>query len=285
MSSDFGIEHDEAHSPRSHDETTKRFFAHSSAKRISTDTVILKALKKQYPGYEVLVVPDAGVSGMAVTSVNLLGYASSGRASFTPIEDAGEGLPSNIVWKNYLEPARRLNGSMGVLADSINFGKFLYHWQGSDFVLYLVDGRDGSSSYPKLMNYYIVTAEPSKAEALILAAGKWSSDLHDEVWVWDKSYWQKSKELYQSVAKSSWDNVILDAGMKKAIIEDHLSFFSSRDTYEGLKIPWKRGLIFHGPPGNGKTISIKAMMHMLAGLKNPVPTLYVRNFVSVSPHK
>ena len=31
---------------------------------------------------------------------------------------------------------------------------------------------------------------------------------------------------------------------------------------------------FHA--GNGKTISIKAMMHSLYHLKDPVPTLYVR---------
>lgn len=35
----------------------------------------------------------------------------------------------------------------------------------------------------------------------------------------------------------------------------------------------QRGLIFHGPPGNGKTISIKAMMKDL-----PHPSLYVKSF-------
>lgn len=38
------------------------------------------------------------------------------------------------------------------------------------------------------------------------------------------------------------------------------------------RIP-QRGLIFHGPPGNGKTISIKAMMKDL-----PHPSLYVKSF-------
>jgi DNA replication protein DnaC len=71
--------------------------------------------------------------------------------------------------------------------------------------------------------------------------------------------------------------------MKKAIIDDHQSFFDSRDTYARLKVPWKRGLIYHGPPGNGKTISIKAMMHTLYDRKDPVPALYVRSFSSVWP--
>ena len=33
---------------------------------------------------------------------------------------------------------------------------------------------------------------------------------------------------------------------------------------------------FHGPPGNGKTISIKATMHSLYDRSPPVPTLYVK---------
>ncbi|KAK1948718.1 P-loop containing nucleoside triphosphate hydrolase protein, partial [Colletotrichum sublineola] len=66
--------------------------------------------------------------------------------------------------------------------------------------------------------------------------------------------------------------------MKKAVINDHLSFFNSRDTYQNLKVPWKRGLIYYGPPGNGKTISIKATMNMLH--QKNIPTLYVRTLTS-----
>ena len=81
--------------------------------------------------------------------------------------------------------------------------------------------------------------------------------------------------------KASWDSVILDEDMKAALIEDHLSFFRSRATYERLKVPWKRGIIYYGPPGNGKTISIKATMNMLYHLKQRVTTLYVRSLKSV----
>ncbi|CAD0092798.1 unnamed protein product [Aureobasidium mustum] len=65
--------------------------------------------------------------------------------------------------------------------------------------------------------------------------------------------------------------------MKKDLIRDVDTFFNNQDTYRKLKVPWKRGEIFWGPPGCGKTISIKALMHSLYKRKDPVPTLYVRS--------
>lgn len=127
----------------------------------------------------------------------------------------------------------------------------------------------------------MLTRERRRARELLLAAGRWGADLHGEAWVYDQGYWQKSAELYRSVQQAEWANVILAPAMKRALIDDHLAFFAARETYARLKVPWKRGVIYHGPPGNGKTISIKATMHMLYDLKTPVPTLYVRSLSSV----
>ncbi|OTA58328.1 P-loop containing nucleoside triphosphate hydrolase protein [Hypoxylon sp. EC38] len=254
--------------------TTEAYFNHSSAKRVNTDSVIVQALQQEYPNLELLIAPEA--------TSNLLAYASAGHANFSVIEDLSRSLPSLVSWKVYLPPARRIDGSTGILADRIVFGKFAYKWRDSEFIVYRIDGRDGLASYPPITNYYILTTDKHKAEALCVAAGQWSNELHGEIWVFDGGYWQKSADLYQSVMKASWDSVILDEQMKKAIINDHLSFFDSRETYDNLKVPWKRGVIYYGPPGNGKTISIKAMMHTLYSRKDPIPTLYVRTLTSYS---
>ncbi|KAM7187285.1 P-loop containing nucleoside triphosphate hydrolase protein [Naviculisporaceae sp. PSN 640] len=256
--------------------TTRQFFQHSSATRVNTDAVIATALKKQYPNLDLVVSPTY--------NVNLIGFAAAGHATYTRIadDDAGSGgkVPDNLSWLGYVPPARRLDGSPGFLAESVQFAKYLYKWKDSEFVLYVVDGRDGVSAYPSVRNNYLLTTDVHKANNLILEAGKWGNELHEEIWVFDNGSWWKSAELFQSVKKATWDAVILDDKMKKSLINDHLSFFDSRPTYTKLKVPWKRGIIYHGPPGNGKTISIKAMMHMLHDREESVPSLYVRNFVS-----
>jgi hypothetical protein len=258
---------------RGKDEAGRAFFEHSSAKRINTDAVIVEALTKQYPNLELIVTP--------APSLDLLGFARAGFASFEAIEDHSSNLPTSLQWEGYVPPTRRIDGALGAIVTRPKFAKYLYKWGAEEFIIYFVEGRDGSAPYGPAI-YYILATIKSKAEQLILEAGHWSSELHEEIWVFDDGHWQKSADLYNSIKKSSWDAVILDPKMKKAIIEDHLSFFRSRDTYQHLQVPWKRGIIYHGPPGNGKTISIKATMNMLYKLNPPVPSLYVRTLSSVS---
>ena len=115
-------------------------------------------------------------------------------------------------------------------------------------------------------------------DKLILTVGKWQdSGLNQTVLVYD-GYWQRSRDLWVSVQKANWDKVILDEKMKSELTSVVENFFDSKDVYEDLGVPWKRGLIFGGEPGNGKTISIKALMHtLLFDRKDPIPTLYVRD--------
>ncbi|KAK9422962.1 putative ATPase [Seiridium unicorne] len=264
---------DHRHRRNDEDATTKAFFKHASARRVNTDAFISSALTKQYPTLELVVTPAA--------NCNLLAFARAGNGSLEHLGDKTGSLPDSLQWDMYMPPARRLDGALGGLGEQAIFGKYVYKWNDSEFIVYLVDGRDGTSPYPQVTLYYILATDRRKAHQLILEAGRWNADLHEEVWVYDGGRWQKSKELYDSVRNATWDSVILDAEMKESLIDDHLSFFSSRETYTHLKVPWKRGIIYHGPPGNGKTISIKAMMHTLYSQPDPIPTLYVRSLFSV----
>lgn len=237
------------------DATTDRYFGHLRAPRVNTDAIITKSLAEQYPELELVVVPE---SPSYDTRFDLLGFASAGYATVTPLSDDSS-LPSSLQWTVYAPPARRIDGDSGSLGDLAIFGKFLYKWDDAEFIVYLVDGRDGTGAYPTVKNYYILTANRRKADELVLKVGSWSSELHNEAWVFDGGSWEKSSELWQSANKSTWDAVILDEDMKQALIEDHLSFFQSRQTYTDLKVPWKRGVIYHGPPGNGECPMISSI--------------------------
>jgi hypothetical protein len=65
---------------------------------------------------------------------------------------------------------------------------------------------------------------------------------------------------FKSVKSSHWDDLILDATIQKLIRNDYESFFAREQWFRSLRLPFRRGYLLHGPPGNGKTSVIRAML-------------------------
>ncbi|CAD6573448.1 MAG: hypothetical protein ASARMPRED_006081 [Alectoria sarmentosa] len=124
-------------------------------------------------------------------------------------------------------------------------------------------------------------------EALVLAASIWSQQIHEQVWVYDQGRWSKDEELWRMVQGGSWKDVIMEESTKRAIMRDVIGFFDARETYAEFGTVWKRGLIFHGSPGNGKTSTAKALMKALMKRPRPVTTLDVKTLAqrSFGPQK
>jgi hypothetical protein len=124
-------------------------------------------------------------------------------------------------------------------------------------------------------HYWIIADNNEIAEGFLRAVCGWTSEVHGEILVFDGGYWSKNEELFNSIKLANFENMILPAQLKQEIQDDFARFFASREIYEKYEIPWKRGVLFIGPPGNGKTHAVKALINQLNK-----PCLYVKSFKS-----
>jgi SpoVK/Ycf46/Vps4 family AAA+-type ATPase len=124
-------------------------------------------------------------------------------------------------------------------------------------------------------HHWIIADDRKIAEDFLRAACDWSTEVRGEILVFDGGYWYKDPELFEAIKSASFDNLILPADLKREIQEDFSNFFASREVYERHRIPWKRGVVLIGPPGNGKTHTVKALIN-----QTKQPCLYVKSFKS-----
>lgn len=59
----------------------------------------------------------------------------------------------------------------------------------------------------------------------------------------------------------SWEDVFLPSSFLDSIRNNVTGFFQSEDRYRALGLPYRRGLLFAGAPGCGKTLTVKALAH------------------------
>ncbi|MBE3559305.1 MAG: ATP-binding protein [Ktedonobacteraceae bacterium] len=150
------------------------------------------------------------------------------------------------------------------------------NWQGHtlDVIVLHISGFNMQSTH-----HWILAENEEIARAFLAAACRWNMEIRSEVLVFDNGHWYKDVHLFHDIKGATFDNLILRGDLKQEIRNDLTQFFASREIYEEHDIPWKRGILFVGPAGNGKTHAVKALINSL-----DQPCLYVKSFRSPHTH-
>ena len=147
---------------------------------------------------------------------------------------------------------------------------FEVDWQGHALDVVVMDWDHGCSPY-----HFVMADSPEVARGFYGAVCGHKPAMTDELMVFDGGSWTESGRLLRQIGGATLDNLILPEKLKGAILLDVRRFFEARPAYEKHGVPWKRGLLFVGPPGNGKTHAIKALVN-----ESRRPCLYVKTFDS-----
>ncbi|KAK4496980.1 hypothetical protein PRZ48_011429 [Zasmidium cellare] len=247
----------------------EHYTSHFSEKRPNSSAALLEAVRS--------IHPDKHITAIEPYGCDLIGFAlAGGHAKATLVRNGTQFSHT----RTYSPPRSRMAGGRGTLGKSIAFGFWDYSWERHDLQVYSLEWPRGDGCGTEECQYILTPAIDEEdcpiADALIEAAGKYTAELHKEIYVFDAGDWDKSKLLWEAVQSASWDDVILDPATKDGIINDVHTFFDNRSLYEDFGVQWKRGIIFHGHPGCGKTITIKALMKSLQDRN--VASLYVKSF-------
>ncbi len=120
---------------------------------------------------------------------------------------------------------------------------------------------------------WVIADSREVAEGFMDAVMKYAEDVRGQVLVFEDGHFRKSEELFRSIQRSDFDDLVLGGTLKDDVRSDVSRFFARKAFYEAHRIPWKRGLLLIGPPGNGKTQTLKALLKEIA-----LPVLYIKTF-------
>lgn len=150
---------------------------------------------------------------------------------------------------------------------------FRVHWNGTE--LNVLQLRWNSGRYSMETYQWILGETSELVWDFYRAVMDHNAEVRDEILVFNGGCFSKDEQLYRDIQSSVLDNLVLPGNLKEELAEDCQSFFDSRALYEQYGVPWKRGYLLMGPPGNGKSHAVKALLNHLKK-----PCIYVQSFKS-----
>lgn len=119
---------------------------------------------------------------------------------------------------------------------------------------------------------WVVAASEEIAREFILDVERKTNDPGQAILVFAHGHWERSRSLYQATEEANFDDLILAENLRDTIRTEFKQFLASEKRYESIGIAWRRGALFIGPPGNGKTHCVRALVRELG-----IPILYVQS--------
>ena len=118
-----------------------------------------------------------------------------------------------------------------------------------------------------------VLAETAEvADAFILDVERKTHEPGEAILVFSSGYWRRDRNLYRATQSASFDDLVLAEDLKETIRSEFRQFLASEDRYRRLGMAWRRGALLIGPPGNGKTHCVRALVKELN-----IASLYVQS--------
>lgn len=142
-------------------------------------------------------------------------------------------------------------------------------WQDQALVVVEI-GWDSSCGQES--RYWVLAQDLSIAHAFLLDAERKTNDPGEAILVFSHGHWQRNPDLFRATQEATFDDLVLAGELKATLRADFARFLDARERYEGLGLAWRRGALFLGPPGNGKTHCLRALVRELS-----IPSLYVQS--------
>jgi AAA+ superfamily predicted ATPase len=208
-------------------------------------------LHEQFPAHYVLVSEDY--------DFNIEAYAKAGHCELRIGESMQAELTTHWVAEKHEIEHRIRQGWLEITWQGMHFEALRLHWP--------------SAVCGDVTCRWLIAETAEAANAFFCAVCEHNSAVGDAIMVFQDGYWEKNRDLHKAIKQATMDNLVLGGNLKHELFHDLEAFFRAEAIYAKANLPWKRGVVLIGPPGNGKTHAIKALINALGK-----GCLYVKSF-------